>query len=139
VRSFTRALITADDAVFRLGSSGELPPPAVGVLTLRAADETTIGIHVLGSHGTIDAYPSVTLGPSRPSVTLLVHPFRWCDEDHACTAEIDLSANKANPAFADTLPVVTVEWNLDLEAYFLGLEEPPSAARVRIDVRVDDR
>ena len=29
--------------------------------------------------------------------------------------------------------------NLDLEAFFPGLEEPPSAARVRIDVRVDDR
>lgn len=139
VRSFTRALITAEGATFRLGASGTLPPPAVGILTLTAADEATIDVHVSGSHGTIDAYPSVTLGPSRQSTTILVYPIRWCDEDHTCNAEIDLSANKADPAFADTLPSASVEWNLDLQAFYPGLEEPPNGARVRIDVRVDDR
>ena len=109
------------------------------MLTLRAANEATVDVHVSGSHGTIDAYPSVTLGPSRPSATVLVYPIRWCDEDAACKAEIDLSATKATPALADTLPVVSVEWNLDLQTFYPGLEEPPDGARVQIDVRVDDR
>jgi hypothetical protein len=137
VRSFTRARIAADDASFRLGDSGELPPPAVGVLTLTAADEATIDVHVSGSHGTIDAYPLVTLGPSRPSATVLVYPVRWCDEMAACYAEIDLSANAATPAAADTAPVVNVHWDLDLTVFYPGLERAPANARLRIDVSAD--
>jgi hypothetical protein len=139
VRAFTRAIIAAEDANFRLGGSGGLPPLGVGVLTLRAVDDAIIDVHVSGSHGTIDAYPSLALGPSGQSATLLVYPFRWCDGKVSCTAEIDLSATKATPALADTLPVVSVDWNLDLQVFYPGLEEPPSGAQVRIDVRVDDR
>ncbi|HTE66254.1 MAG TPA: hypothetical protein VK736_08345 [Candidatus Binatia bacterium] len=139
VRSFTRIMVVADDAAFRLGGSGAMPPLAVGVLTIEAVGDATVDIHVAGSHGTIDAYPSLTLAPSQRSATVLVYPLRWCDGDAACTAEIDLSANKANPAMADTLPVATVEWNLDLQTFYPGLEEPPNGAQVRIDVHVDDR
>jgi hypothetical protein len=112
-----------------------MPPLAVGVLTVKSADDATVDVHVSGSHGTIDAYPSLTIGPSQRSATVLVYPLRWCDGDAACTAEIDLSANKSNPAMADTLPVATVEWTLDLRAFYPGLEDPPNGAQVRVDDR----
>ena len=139
VRAFTRAIITAEDARFHLGGSGALPPHGVGVLTLKAMDDAVVDVHVLGSHGTINAYPSMTLGPSQLTATILVYPLRWCDGEAACTAEIDLSATKASPALADTLPVASVEWNLDLQTFYPGLVEPPIGAQVRIDVHVDDR
>jgi hypothetical protein len=139
VRAFTRAIITAENAIFRVGGSSDLPPLAIGVLTLRAADDAIVDVHVLGSHGTIDAYPALSLGPSRRSAVVLVYPLRWCDGEAVCTAEIDLSATKESPALADTLPVAIVEWNLDLQTFYPGLAEPPNGARVQIDVRVDDR
>jgi hypothetical protein len=139
VRAFTRAIVTANGATFRVGSSGDLPPLAIGVLTIKAVDNATVDVHVSGSHGTIDAYPAMTLGPSRLTAVVLVYPLRWCDAAAPCTAEIDLSANKSNPALADTTPVVSVEWNLDLQTFYPGLEGSPDGAQVRIDVHVDDR
>lgn len=138
LRSFTRVIIATEDAALRLGTSAALPPPAVGVLVVRAADDVTVDIHVAGDRGTTFAYQPLALGPSRPSATVLVFPLRACDAGSDCTVELWLSATTATPADGGDR-VVSVGWDLDLQVLYPGLDEPPSGARVRIDVRVDDR
>ena len=139
VRSFTRIVIATEDAGFQLGSSSALTPPTVGVLGLRAVDDVTVDLHVAGDRGTTFAYRPLRLGPDQPSASVLVYPLPACDAGGDCTAELWLSASAASPAGADTQPVVRVEWDLDLQAFYPGLAAPPEGAEVRIDVRVDDR
>jgi hypothetical protein len=139
LRSFTRIVITTEDAGLQLGSSSALTPPTVGVLVLRAVDDVTVDLHVAGDRGTTYAYQPFELGPEQPSASVLVYPFPACDAGSDCTVELWLSASTATPAAADSPADVSVEWDLDLQVFYPGLDAPPDGAEVRIDVRVDDR
>lgn len=139
LRSFTRIVIATEDAGLLVGNSSRLTPPTVGVLGVRAVDDVTVGLHVAGDRGTTYAYQPIVLGPARSSASVLVYPLPACDSGSDCTVELWLSATTASPAEAGTQPVVRVEWDLVLQAFYPGLAAPPDGAQVQMDVRIDDR
>lgn len=140
VRSTTRIAITADGATLRRDGYAALPAPAVGVLTVRAADDVWVYVVVQHAGGSPDVLQGLKLGPSETSATVLVYPLRSCDGLGACTAEVTLSVSvNATPAATAGDRVVTVVWDLDLTVFYPGLSRPPDGARVRIDVHADDR
>lgn len=136
--SFARIVISLEDAALRQEwTDSAFRPPAVGLLSVRATDDATIGLHVAGDEGTTYAYPSLTLGPTRLPGAVLVYPFATCDPGADCTVALWLSATTATPASAASPSTVTVDWDLDLDVYYPGAT-PPLGAQVQIDVTVDD-
>jgi hypothetical protein len=129
--------IRASPASLPSGAFGGLRPPAIGVLTLRAAGEVSVEIRVDGDGDGADAFAARKLIADDLETSVLLHPLRSCALNRWCTTVVTISATTANPARADDSSVA-VEWRLDLTLPYPGLDAVPAGADLEILVDADD-